>query len=189
MAVEKNAAPAAEPAAEAGLNASIASLERLYQTITGSAPPPGDPIYSPIPVESDPAKFVEERLDRLVGALTAREVAPQAPARAPWAPPLAAWETDQELIVAVDVPGVERRELRVSVEGNVLTVAGERRLAANGHRLRMSERPFGSFARQIALPRPARAGELTARLRDGVLEIRLAKTSADGPGSQTIPIE
>jgi HSP20 family protein len=151
----------------------IAGMERLYTALTGKTPPaPGEQPYAPIPVELDAAEFVGEQVERLRRALEGPVAAPAQTAG--WSPPVSVWEKDEELVLAVDLAGVRREDLRLAVEGRLLTVRGQRPAAFDGHRLRLSERPLGAFARTFVLP-PTVESEPKAQLRDGVLEIRLAK--------------
>ncbi len=124
----------------------IGNVERLYQVLTGQPPPPeADRGQTPIPVERDPAEFVQDQLDRLLRALERPGVAGGSTT---WLPPLVAWESEREVILCLDLPGVSRGELDVTLEGNVLTVNGRRSVApADGNRLRWNERPTGTFFR------------------------------------------
>src|SRR5579864_4190781 len=99
------------------IDEAIASVERLYQALTGSqAPPTSEEPDAPIPVEKDAAEFVTERLDRLIDALGQSLGQPGAqgePAGTPatetaWSPPIAVWENADGLMVHLDVPGVSR---------------------------------------------------------------------------------
>jgi HSP20 family molecular chaperone IbpA len=93
-----------------------------------------------------------------------------------WEPPIDIFETRDELWLVAALPGVEAADLRVSLEGDTLRLAGQRRLplaarAATIHRL---EIPHGHFERRIQLP----ARHLTlqgSELLSGCLVIRLAK--------------
>jgi len=177
----------------------IAGVERLYQALTGSPPPPAtEEPYSPIPVEKDAAEFVSERLDRLLDAL-GRPPGEQAgagpasahaaqPAEVTWSPPLTVWENGEGLLVYLEVPGVPRQDLQLADDGDSLTVAGKRPAQNDGMRLRMTERPLGPFRRRIILPRGTGGGDVSARLHDGVLEIRIPKPQAGAAGPRTIPI-
>jgi len=94
-----------------------------------------------------------------------------------WEPPVDVFETERELWIMAALPGVEADDLRVSIEGEVLRIAGQRRLPAVArtaaiHRL---EIPQGGFERRIRLP----AQRLTlarSELMNGCLVIHLAKT-------------
>ncbi len=179
------------------IDEAIASVERLYQALTGSqAPPVAEEPDVPIPVEKDAAEFMTERLDRLIDALgqslgqPGAEGAPPSPSatETPWSPPITVWESADGLMVLLEVPGVSREDLQLSDEGDSLTVKGHRKLDHDGMRLRMTERPLGPFRRRIILPRGAGGGDLQAKLREGVLEIRIPRPRKPAAGQRTIPI-
>ena len=172
---EKKSANGGE-AAEAGgaaarLDQLIDGVERVYESLTGTRPPAGEGAYAPIPVEQHPAEFVGERLERLLAALQQ----PTASAETRWSPALSVWEDDKQLLVCVDLAGVRRDEVAVAVEGRRLIVRGSRPASDDGKRLVLSERPLGSFQREILLPQRADLAEPEAHLEDGVLEIRVPK--------------
>ncbi len=192
-------APAAEVTDLPRVDEAIAGVERLYQTLTGSPPPAAaDEPYAPIPVEKDAAELVTERLDRLIDALgqplglldagADQLGAPGVTAPPAWSPPITVWENAEGLLVFLEVPGVHRQDLQLSDEGDSLTVKGRRSTEVDGLRLRMTERPLGAFKRRIILPRGSGGGDLSARLRDGVLEIRIPKPKSSASGHRAIPI-
>jgi HSP20 family molecular chaperone IbpA len=184
MAQEKVAPTIEEPVNKTLVDDAIASMEKLYETLTGSPPADGDSTRTPIPVERDPGDFVSERLERLVHALgqplpaTGRE----------WSPPIVVWESPQEIVACVDLPGIKRADVEVVDEGDALTVRGELKAAHDGLKLQFAERPLGRFRRQILLPRRARASAVKARLVDGVLEIRIPRESGSSAGGRKIEI-
>ena len=156
---------------------SIERVENLYRTVTGKGAPPPEEVYAPIPAEKDPAQHVEEQMQRLFEMLGAPSV-PQAQA---WSPPIAVWESSTDVAVFIDVPGIGRDRLELSVQGNALTVAGNRPAPiGNGHKLRFGERPLGPFRRVLPLPPGLKTAELTARLRDGVLEVVIPREAGAG---------
>lgn len=190
-------APAAEVTDLPRVDEAIAGVERLYQTLTGSPPPPpAEEPYAPIPVEKDAAELVTERLDRLIGALgqpfgqldAGGDQLHTPNGTAAWSPPITVWENADGLLVLLEVPGVQRQDLQLSDEGDSLTVKGRRNTEVDGLRLRMTERPLGPFKRRIVLPRGSGGGDLSARLHDGVLEIHIPKPKSSSPGHRTIPI-
>lgn len=188
-------AAAGEVADLSRVDEAIASIERLYQSLTGSPPPPpAEEPYSPIPVEKDAAELVTERLDRLIDAIGEPPGQQAAGAERPggaattWSPPITVWENAEGLLVFLEVPGVNRQDLQLSDEGDSLTIKGRRSPDCDGMRLRMTERPLGTFRRRIILPRGSGGGDLSARLREGVLEIRIPKPKAGANGPRTIPI-
>jgi HSP20 family protein len=183
-------APAGEVAELPRVDEAIAGVERLYQALTGTPPPPVEEPYAPIPVEKDAAEVVTERLDRLLDELGPRagQPAPGTVAEPEWSPPLTVWENGEGLLLLVEVPGVQRHDLRLADEGDSLTIQGRRTERGDGMRLRMNERPLGPFRRRIILPRGAGGGNLSARLQDGVLEIRIPKPASAAKGPRAIPI-
>jgi HSP20 family protein len=176
----------------AGVEQAIHSVEALYRAVTGSEPAdretstPG----SPIPVEMNPGQFVEEQLARLL-ALLESQVEGQLgrTSSAPWHPLLSVAEDDGELIAQLDVPGVDRRDLEVRMSGNALLIRGRRKAEPAGKPLRLSERPQGAFSRQLLLSPALKLGEPRAQLKDGVLEIRIAKEGQPAEAaSKAVPI-
>jgi HSP20 family protein len=154
----------------------IASLERVYQSLTGtSPPPPGEDAYAPIPIERDPGEYVSQRFEKLLEALQQ----PPAAGSPSWSPPLTVWESAAEVVVCIDLPGVPRQDVELALESDVLTVRGRRPIAHDSARLRMQEGPLGPFERRILLPQRVDRTEPSARLEDGVLEIRLGKLHHD----------
>ena len=183
-------APAGEVAELPRVDEAIAGVERLYQALTGTPPPPVEEPYAPIPVEKDAAEVVTERLDRLLDELGPRagQQAPGTVAEPEWSPPLTVWENGEGLLLLVEVPGVQRHDLRLADEGDSLTIQGRRTERGDGMRLRMNERPLGPFRRRIILPRGSGGGNVSARLHDGVLEIRIPKPANAAQGPRAIPI-
>ncbi len=100
-----------------------------------------------------------------------------------WAPPADVYETRDDLVVTVELPGVKEKDVHLSIMGDVLTLKGERPAARevkeeNYHRI---ERWSGPFERQIQLPIPVQADRVRATYRDGILEIRLPKVEEVKP--------
>jgi HSP20 family protein len=94
-----------------------------------------------------------------------------------WAPPVDVYETRDDLVVAVELPGVLEKDIHLSMSGDVLSLRGQRGIAAeareeNYHRI---ERWSGTFERHVQLPIPVQADRIRASYKDGVLEIRLPK--------------
>jgi len=100
-----------------------------------------------------------------------------------WAPALAVWETDTELVYAFDVPGVREDEIAVEAHDDTLTVSGrrERQVEEQGDRFYRFERRQGSFVRTVGLPAGTDDTKITASYRDGVLEIHVPKPEEAKP--------
>jgi HSP20 family protein len=99
-----------------------------------------------------------------------------------WSPRLDLFEDDDAYFLKVDVPGVSEKHLELSVTNNVLTLKGKREQASGdvesrkkGSRYQREERIYGTFQRTVPLPLPVNAGNVDAKLRDGVLYITLPK--------------
>ncbi len=98
------------------------------------------------------------------------------PASQGWEPPVDLLESDGELVIIVALPGVHANELDVTLHGDVLTIAGTRRLPAFLQRARVHrmELPHGRFERRVVIP-PGQY-ELTRRdLSDGLLVVALRR--------------
>ena len=99
-----------------------------------------------------------------------------------WLPPVDAWETESDLVLAFDLPGVSPDQLRIEVDEGTLVVEGERsRGDVGGQRYYRAERRFGSFARSIPLPPGVEEQQIRADHRDGVLVIRISKPQQRRP--------
>lgn len=157
----------------------IGTVDRLYRAVTGRNAPETIGVYAAIPPEKDPVEHVNEQIDLLTRALGG---APTPPMRQFFTPPMSVWMGPHENALVIDLPGVRREELQLSVEGRVLVVAGTRGSALAGeggpYRLTGTEHPIGAFVRRIPLPAPCRLEEINARLHDGVLEIRIPHDGA-----------
>jgi HSP20 family protein len=94
-----------------------------------------------------------------------------------WVPTLDAWETEDELVYAFDLPGVPQDKISVEVEDGTLTVSAERSRSqeVSQERYHRFERRFGSFARTVGLPQGITEDAIKASYHDGVLEIHVPK--------------
>jgi HSP20 family protein len=104
-----------------------------------------------------------------------------------WAPPIDLDETPHELILRVDLPGVDPSSVDLSLTGMVLTVRGERAIdAPEGATERVRERPLGGFLRHVNLPEHVAFEGVQAECKHGVLTVRMPKQVSARP--RTIPI-
>lgn len=101
----------------------------------------------------------------------------------PWAPPVDMYESKEDVVVEVELPGVSDKDVHVSITGEVLTLRGERPLEwqSRPEGLRRAERQSGKFERILALPVPVQSDRARATCRDGVLTITLPKVEAIKP--------
>ena len=105
-----------------------------------------------------------------------------------WSPTVDVSETKDDIVFTAEIPGLKKEEIKLSVEDNVLTLSGEKKMEkeekdANYHRL---ERSFGSFCRSFTLPTPVQPDKIKASYKEGVLKVTLPKTEEVKP--KEIPI-
>src|SRR5262245_34622712 len=111
-----------------------------------------------------------------------------------WVPTLDAWETEDALMYAFDLPGVAQDKISVEVEDGVLSVSAERERSTEvaQESFHRNERRFGTFARTVGLPQGVSEDAIAASYKDGVLEIRIPKPEQAKPrkiqiGSESAP--
>lgn len=107
-----------------------------------------------------------------------------------WAPVLDMFETKDDLVLNFELPGVNEKDVSLSITGDLLTVRGERTFARdskdeNAHHI---ERVYGKFERSVQLPMPVQAERVKATYRDGVLEVKLPKAEEVKPKAIKIDI-
>lgn len=100
-----------------------------------------------------------------------------------WLPPVDIRETDGALALMVELPGLKREDVEITLENNVLTIRGERKFEKdldqeNYHRI---ERSYGAFSRSFTLPSNVAADQVEAKFEDGVLKIELPKREEARP--------
>ena len=99
-------------------------------------------------------------------------------------------ETDNEIRLTAELPGVDREDLEVSVSNDRLTIRGEKKKQheksdQDFYRL---ERYYGSFQRTIPLPCEVESDQVDASFKDGILSVVLKKTKAAQKRTKKIPI-
>ncbi|HEY5951050.1 MAG TPA: Hsp20/alpha crystallin family protein [Kofleriaceae bacterium] len=92
-------------------------------------------------------------------------------------------ETNDSFVLRADVPGVEEKDLDIAVHNGVLTVSGSRQSEERkeGESFALYERQYGSFSRSFALPDMADGERIDANLKNGVLELSIAKKAEAKP--------
>jgi HSP20 family protein len=127
------------------------------------------------PKHSDPfAELYGEFADRLRGDR--------------WQPDIDVFETEQQIVVRVELAGVRSQDLRVTVDGSLLRISGVRAPgdAAQVKRLHQMEIASGPFERRVHVPVAFERDRVSAHLADGFLTISLAKRV---PVSRTVEVE
>jgi HSP20 family protein len=154
-----------------------------------------------LPLSKDFAEQLREQIRRMLArldelrALASNPNVPNVPGI--WLPAVDVCELEDAVLVRVEIPGVQSHHLRITLLDGVLKIEGRKeRPNLTGRLLPEEERPlrficlersFGSFSFSVSLKWPIDAERISAKLADGVLQIRLPKTSACGR-EITIPI-
>jgi HSP20 family protein len=100
-----------------------------------------------------------------------------------WSPALDVYDDKNNLVVTLEVPGMKKEEIDISLRDGMLTVSGERkdeREQTEGQAFR-SERYFGKFQRSLSLPTAVEANKVKASYKDGILTITLPKAEEAKP--------
>lgn len=110
---------------------------------------------------------------------------------ADWLAPASDASSDEAAYrITMELPGVEEKDIDVSVHDGVVTVKGEKSDSREekGETWFFSERQFGAFSRSFRLPQDAEGGKIEAHLQDGVLAISVPKRAPDMPEAQKVKI-
>ncbi|HEX7154701.1 MAG TPA: Hsp20/alpha crystallin family protein [Thermoanaerobaculia bacterium] len=106
-----------------------------------------------------------------------------------WSPAVDVAEEKERILVKVEVPGMEEKDLRISFEDGMLTVSGERQFERKDDRsYHRIERSYGSFTRAFTLPRSVDPSKIVANYRNGVLEIEIPKKEESRPRQISINV-
>ncbi len=100
-----------------------------------------------------------------------------------WTPALDLYEEKDNLVVKVELPGMKREDIDVSLHEGSLSISGERK-SEEKHQdadVYRTERFFGRFQRTVTLPTPVAADKVKAQYKDGILTITLPKTEEAKP--------
>lgn len=122
---------------------------------------------------------IHDELNRLFGRTFGPIEPGRQTVRGTWMPALDVFETDDKFVAKMDLPGVDRDDVEVSIDDSTLTVSGEREFERETdekgyHRV---ERRHGSFTRSIALPQTVDADRVEATFDRGVLTVEIAKVA------------
>src|SRR5690348_11850006 len=120
---------------------------------------------------------LQDRVNRIFRESFGPQGSDEALTTSNFAPPVDVYEDEQNINLKIEVPGIDEKDINVSIENNTLTVGGQRRFEKdekeeNFHRV---ERMYGSFTRSFTLPNTVDLDQVSAHYDRGVLKIRLAK--------------
>ena len=99
-----------------------------------------------------------------------------------WSPALDLYESGDNVVAVVELPGMRKEDIDISLHDGTLTISGERkRESTNGEKNQRTERYVGTFRRSIALPTRVDAGKVGATYQDGILKVILPKAEEAKP--------
>jgi|SRR5919198_654399 HSP20 family protein len=99
-----------------------------------------------------------------------------------WSPALDLYQNKDNVIAVIELPGMRKEEIEISLHDGTLTIAGERKSeASNGEQAERTERYVGKFRRSIGLPVRVDASKVNANYRDGILTVTLPKAEEAKP--------
>ena len=97
------------------------------------------------------------------------------------------YENGDNFEIRAEVPGLEKNDLDVKIQGNYLEISGTRSSdAPEGYKTHKSERGIGSFSRSFTIPADINSSKVEATLKDGVLYLTLPKSEAAKPKKKTV---
>lgn len=96
-----------------------------------------------------------------------------------WVPAVNVEETQDQLVLTAEMPGMSHSDIDIELENNILTISGEKQETREekdeDRRYHLWERRFGSFQRSFTLPRTVSAEDIEARFQDGILHVHMPK--------------
>jgi HSP20 family protein len=121
---------------------------------------------------------IRNEFDRLLGR-------PDTGMTGPWCPVVDVHETEDALVMQAELPGIDPKDVDVSVENGVLTISGEKKQETEegkeGAEYHIVERRYGRFERRFSLPRSVDATKVAADFSHGVLSVTMPKAETAKP--------
>lgn len=107
-----------------------------------------------------------------------------------WAPALDLREDKDNLVAVLEVPGMKKEDIEVSVHEGVLSLSGERKRESESDEagVHRSERTYGRFQRTLTLPKPVKVTDIRAAYKDGILTVTMPKTEEAKPKQISVEV-
>jgi HSP20 family protein len=107
-----------------------------------------------------------------------------------WTPALDVYQNNDNVVAMIELPGMKKEEIEISLHDGMLTISGERKSeSAQGDRADRSERLIGKFRRSITLPTRIDANNVSASYKDGILTVTLPKAEEAKPKQIQVNVE
>jgi HSP20 family protein len=143
-------------------------------------------------IKWEPLREIEDMLDRYSRSMGLPSMrASELTGNGEWCPRVDISENENEFQIHAELPGVEKDNVKVSVENGVLTLEGERHQEREekGWRYHRVERSYGNFSRSFTLPTSVDASQLKAHFHDGLLEVDLPKMAIEAAKAVHVKVE
>lgn len=126
--------------------------------------------------ETSPFLSLQRQVNRLFDDVFRDFGAPSLFSRAPNWPSIEVHDSEKDVRVAAELPGLEEKDIEVLLEGDVLTIRGEKHAEIKDNDRHFTERSYGRFERRIALGFEAEDDKVSASFKNGVLTVMVPKT-------------
>jgi HSP20 family protein len=132
---------------------------------------------APSAAEADPFRALQRRMDRLFDDFAGDYTWPSVNGRGSLTPSIDVSETDKDMTIEAELPGVDEKDIDITLTDNLLTIKGEKKQETEEKKkdYHLTERSYGSFSRSMTLPFDADPAKIKADFKDGVLMISLPK--------------
>jgi len=137
----------------------------------------------------DEMMSMRESMDRLFEDFFSRR--PRTSGPLVWQPALEVYETDHEVVVKAELPGIDPKSVGVTVTAEGLTIKGEAKAEHEdkGRNYYRRELRYGAFQRTIALPNEVKSDETKAIFKQGILEVKIPKAERVRPKTVSVAVE
>ena len=147
-------------------------------------------------VKWDPFREMEDVVDRFNRILSSRSTLPgdagkEIMTTADWAPVVDISETNDEYLIKAELPGIEKKDIKVTINEGVLTMHGERKQEKEekGKRFHRIERSYGSFVRTFSIPDDVDETRVKAEHKDGMMYLHMPKSEKAKPKSIEVKVD
>lgn len=142
---------------------------------------------------ADPFSALQREINRAFDDAWRGAPTPATRAAIGWSPSVDVKEEKGQLVVHADLPGVSEKDVSLQLDGDVLSIRGERRSEkeekGEDGAWHIAERSYGIFSRAFTLPFTPPPGGVEASFRNGVLTVTIRKPVEPAPASKSIPIK
>lgn len=134
-------------------------------------------------VRWDPFKdllSIQERINKIFDETASKE---SLSAHSDWDPPVDIFETDTDIILTIELPGLKEEDIDIQVNEGILTIKGIKKIPykKDKNSFYRLERPYGKFSKSFNLPNTVDINKINANLKDGILTIIIRKKTEAKP--------